>query len=513
MKCLFTAFFLIINLLHAKNSCFEFFGKSEITYESLIEQERLSRFKKITQNNKFQLKNTLNILSTHYKIIFREQSELFEIQHKTVYARVEIAQWIQKLPDQDLKQLITPTALIYQSSRNLGLSQKSSLTIAQAILKHSAQTIGYGTGKLLGNFDKLSFVSAMNDLISTYEVNKDFEIPYIAGYSSLQRRVYIDNDFKSNKFLPFLISHEIIESELLKLLPTEIRNYFIAHHIAQRIEMEFVRASDESWLSYQHTYIAAIDAIAYEKINTLDRIPEDLNLIPYREMDDLIVIERVPTTKVETVNTSELFSVLQIMPGVFHLAFHKKREMAKTLIRFQEYYESPSFYHRPFTRKEFQEDYRRRKGRFDYYTFWGDGFNFPGYVFESFFKGQFKYLTKEEKLLLKFFKSYRHSKFYVIATAKDSEGTTLDHEIAHALFSKNENYKKEILAALHKYNIKPVTQFLAKTYSDYRKGVLLDETHAWLMHNSADLQNDGFNIKPYQELIFELQEIYKRYKQ
>jgi hypothetical protein len=182
------------------------------------------------------------------------------------------------------------------------------------------------------------------------------------------------------------------------------------------------------------------------------------------------------------------------------------------MLRFQEYFESPQFRGKIFEKKEFEDWYRQKKnGKFDYYDFWGDGFNIPGHILEAFYRGEFKNLTNKEKLILDAFRNRRHTNFYIIATAKNSETKTFEHEIAHALYYLNSQYKFEVDQVLDSINIGPVETFLKDFYGDYHNSVLRDEAHAWLMHNSKDLKKDGFDTKNYRETILRLQAIYKKY--
>lgn len=79
-------------------------------------------------------------------------------------------------------------------------------------------------------------------------VNRDFDIPYIAGYSKDGRTVFIDRHLpRSFRWLmrivrvePFLLTHEVVEKALLD----ELRlHYLHAHQIALRAERDAVRAA------------------------------------------------------------------------------------------------------------------------------------------------------------------------------------------------------------------------------------------------------------------------------
>jgi hypothetical protein len=87
-------------------------------------------------------------------------------------------------------------------------------------------------------------------------VNRDYDIPYIAGYSRDGNTVFIDRHLprsfrwlaKTVRVEPFLLIHEIVEKALLD----ELRlHYLHAHQIALRAERDAVKAAGVSWWAYQ----------------------------------------------------------------------------------------------------------------------------------------------------------------------------------------------------------------------------------------------------------------------
>jgi hypothetical protein len=87
-------------------------------------------------------------------------------------------------------------------------------------------------------------------------VNRNYDIPYIAGYSQDGRTVFIDRHLpqtfrwlmKTVRVEPFLVTHEIVEKALLDELRLQ---YLHAHQIALRIERNAVKAAGVSWRVYQ----------------------------------------------------------------------------------------------------------------------------------------------------------------------------------------------------------------------------------------------------------------------
>lgn len=210
---------------------------------------------------------------------------------------------------------------------------------------------------------------------------------------------------------------------------------------------------------------------------------------------------------------SDLFEVEQIAPDIYHLHFTKGERMADALMRIQEYYESPKFRGKYFTREEFLDWYKKEKKGMTYIYNWKEeGFNVPNSALGPFCEGHFDPLTQDEQTILDYFKDNKNH-FYIIATAKDSSPGMLNHEIAHALYYLNPEYKKEVDTILSKYDLTAVKTFLTTNpdYASYHEAVLDDETHAYLAYHSDELAKFGVDLAPYKEAIVQLQEVYKKY--
>ena len=126
-------------------------------------------------------------------------------------------------------------------------------------------------------------------------VNRDFDIPYIAGYSKDGRTVFIDRHLpRSFRWLmrivrvePFLLTHEVVEKALLD----ELRlHYLHAHQIALRAERDAVKAAGVPWWAYQRFMKQHEKAIEEEK---LVRVPASLDLTPYRDEKDFGLLQRL----------------------------------------------------------------------------------------------------------------------------------------------------------------------------------------------------------------------------
>jgi hypothetical protein len=126
-------------------------------------------------------------------------------------------------------------------------------------------------------------------------VNRDYDIPYIAGYSEDGETVYIDRHLprmlrswtRKVRIEPFILTHEIVEKALLD----ELRlHYLHAHQLALRAERDAVKAAGLSWWAYQSFIKKHGKPIEEEKI---ERVPKDLDLTPYRDEKDFDLLERL----------------------------------------------------------------------------------------------------------------------------------------------------------------------------------------------------------------------------
>jgi hypothetical protein len=158
--------------------------------------------------------------------------------------------------------------------------------------------------------------------------------------------------------------------------------------------------------------------------------------------------------------------------------FKTQYDITSTLVRFQEHYESPKFAGYIFTLEEFADWYTKKKGTFSYYTDWV-GFNFPSHVLNEFFYGAFDPLMKKERKFLNLFTPYDYERFYVIGVYGNDHKKTgvLRHELAHALYYLDDNYRKKSDKIMRQYDTKDVQKMLRD--SGYAKHVVMDEVHAY----------------------------------
>ena len=189
----------------------------------------------------------------------------------------------------------------------------------------------------------------------------------------------------------------------------------------------------------------------------------------------------------------------RVSDRIYLLKFDNQREMAKTLLRFQEYYECPVHKGRIFTLEEYKKWYRKKKGRFSYYKDW-NGFNVPSRVLKPFYDGRFDPLSEGEKKVLRLFENVKGN-YYIVAVAgkKHEHKHVLKHELAHGLFHVNPKYRKKVLGVIREYEdeLEHVKNEILSKVS-YSEEVLEDEVQAYAVSLFHELESEipaGFRRK------------------
>jgi hypothetical protein len=127
------------------------------------------------------------------------------------------------------------------------------------------------------------------------KLDRNHDIPYLAGYSQDGKTIYIDRHMPSTMRFRgreintdrFLILHEEVEKTLIDQLGL---HYLHAHQIATRGEEAAVRAAGVRWRDYDRFMQKYVKRIGDER---LSKIPGDLDLKPYRDEHDYDLLQRM----------------------------------------------------------------------------------------------------------------------------------------------------------------------------------------------------------------------------
>lgn len=172
-----------------------------------------------------------------------------------------------------------------------------------------------------------------------------------------------------------------------------------------------------------------------------------------------------------------------IKNNIIYIRFDSQYEMTSTMVRIQEFYESP---YQEIRNKHFSLDTfidvfvkNSKKEKFTYFTDWS-GFNLPDKVVRKFLWMYLFDLRKKEVQLLKqipFSMLLGFKKFYLIATYDDD---CLEHEKAHALYYLSKYYRKEMDDLIHNLTAKKKVYWFNKLEKQgYCEEVFSDEIQAY----------------------------------
>ncbi len=181
-------------------------------------------------------------------------------------------------------------------------------------------------------------------------------------------------------------------------------------------------------------------------------------------------------------------SVSEIFPKCIHLHFKTQYEVASTMMRLQEFYESPyeNIRGKHFNIEEYMDTYASAMSNFTYTCDW-TGFNIPGNIVDEFFEKFSDLLDKEIYLKEMIDKAKKKAKikdehFYLIASYADKvDGKdVLKHELGHALYYLNTDYRAEMDNTVVSIPEKELELlFKGMLAQGYTKEVVLDEIQAY----------------------------------
>jgi hypothetical protein len=124
-----------------------------------------------------------------------------------------------------------------------------------------------------------------------HTIDKNYDIPYIAGYSEDSRVIYIDRHLNTKMndvdVTQLIVIHEIVEKTLSDLFNLK---YQQAHHIATYIEHEQCIKAGINWKKYNKFLDPQMKHIWQNKIK---KIPKFLDLKPYKDEKDFELLRRM----------------------------------------------------------------------------------------------------------------------------------------------------------------------------------------------------------------------------
>jgi hypothetical protein len=182
------------------------------------------------------------------------------------------------------------------------------------------------------------------------------------------------------------------------------------------------------------------------------------------------------------------YKVKEVAPNVFAVVVKDKYDRAMLFCRAQEYYESPNpkFRNKTFSIWDYMKWYNEKYGKgFSYGADWS-GFNIPLKVITACYNKLGKFETPYDKvmydLVIKLNKQSLFSDGYVIA-CESTEGDTFKHELAHALYYTDKDYRKRMDAITYSLPAEHYHIFKQNLLGmGYTIKVVYDEIQAYLQH-------------------------------
>jgi len=185
-------------------------------------------------------------------------------------------------------------------------------------------------------------------------------------------------------------------------------------------------------------------------------------------------------------------TIKEIFPNAIHLFFETQYEITSTMLRVQEFYESPyeDINGKYFLLEDYMDTYAKEMGNFTYTTDWS-GFNVPGNIFNKFFKVFNGNLLEKEIHLKRMIDEKKkelnikddEDNFYVIASYNDDRNSgkeVLKHEMAHAMYYLDELYKRKMDDIIRGMFVADRDQLIdAIVNKGYNENVALDEIQAY----------------------------------
>ena len=181
--------------------------------------------------------------------------------------------------------------------------------------------------------------------------------------------------------------------------------------------------------------------------------------------------------------------------SLLHFIGDTQYELCRTMLRFQEFYESPEFKNKIFTLGEFRKWYVQQYGSFSYYKDWS-GFNFPAYIVYPFYNGLFDPLLKEEQYIVDKVTPYIQNDPYIIGTYDGDEDDIFIHELCHAFYYLDRKYRDRVNSFIdNNYNaFEDLITWISNNGYSFDKEIIFDEVNAYVSTDNGSLNEKDIDI-------------------
>jgi len=187
--------------------------------------------------------------------------------------------------------------------------------------------------------------------------------------------------------------------------------------------------------------------------------------------------------------TSKDFRVSEPFEGCIMLEFDQVPKLARAFFRMSEYYEGHIYQSkqpRHTDMAQFLDRFVDNSGNVEYFKFW-DGYNITDRAFESWLKSVGP-LAQAEKAVVSAIRKIRGSGSYSIIGVAKGSASTRDHELFHAMYYLQPDFKKQINNAMRSFRDQAAYASMSKVLRDkldYRAHI--DEEIAAYLCDGSDL--------------------------
>ena len=177
----------------------------------------------------------------------------------------------------------------------------------------------------------------------------------------------------------------------------------------------------------------------------------------------------------------------QEMPRIYSFTYGNTYDLCMSLVRMQEFYESPEFKGMHFTLEEYMDYWSRTHGHgaFTYPAVWG-GFNIPGKVLKNWINLFCDDVRPREKELIDIilenvpFHDWDNSYFIFVASNEKNVSDIEEHEVAHGMYGVYKDYKKSCDLLIKGSSVRAVEAAKRKLLKmGYDESVIFDEIQAY----------------------------------
>ena len=219
--------------------------------------------------------------------------------------------------------------------------------------------------------------------------------------------------------------------------------------------------------------------------------------------------------------------ITEVAEGVLHVNANTQYEIASTFMRVQEFYESPygEIREQYFSHERYMDicAYGEKRSAadeivFSYLEDW-NGFNVPGHVFDEWAKlfEEYYLWDKEKQLIELIYEKQSTTAFYVIGTNNEGHPGDYNHELSHAWYYLDPEYKESMKKLVDNLSDKVHERIKEQLLEDgYRDGdnIIEDEMIAYLTTDTMTELDELFKkVRIPWTSILKIQKAFMKFKE